>query len=105
MTMEFNDRRVVKPKPEENPVFMRHPDEMGFLNLRDYAGTAKKLEFYPGGDSDKRVKKIMETASTEGIHEPISVNYRSGNPYIHDGHHRFVAAKRLGIQAPFREHI
>ena len=82
----------------------RNPGEMGFIGSRDYAGKIGDIEFAPGGESDHRVKKIMESAKTEGIKEPVEVKGPAygGERYLHDGHHRYVAAKRLGIDVPIK---
>lgn len=81
-----------------------HPDEMGFLESRDYAGKLKDIDFRPGGESDQRVNEIMKSAQTEGIREPLEVRgyENSSRPYLADGHHRLVAARRLGIKVPVK---
>jgi hypothetical protein len=81
-----------------------HPDKIGFLESRDYPGKLKDIEFRPGGESDQRVQEIMKTAKTEGIKEPVEVRgyENSSRPYLADGHHRVIAARRLGINVPVR---
>lgn len=79
---------------------MVHPSEIGYLESRDYAGKLKDLEFRPGGESDQRVKEIMESAKMGGIREPLDIRSPGTRSYLHDGHHRYVAAKRLGIKVP-----
>lgn len=69
----------------------------------DYPGRLRDLDFAPGGESDKRVKKIMESARTEGIREPLEVSRQTIPATLQDGHHRYVAARRLGIHIPVRE--
>lgn len=76
------------------------PKEIGFLQSRDYGGSIKDIQFMPGGESDQRVKAIMESAKHEGIREPLDVRSNGGGRYLHDGHHRYIAAKRLGISVP-----
>lgn len=81
-----------------------HPSELAHLPSRDYAGKIGDIDFAPGGESDQRVKKIMETAKTEGIREPLEIRgpAQGASRYLHDGHHRYVAAKRLGIPIKVR---
>lgn len=76
-------------------------EDIAFLPSRDYAGRIGDIEFTPGGESDKRVQEIMESAKTEGIREPLEVK-GDDSRYLSDGHHRFVAAKRLGISVPVK---
>lgn len=83
-----------------NPAQFRHPGEIGYMESRDYSGKIGDLEFRPGGDSDKRVREIMGSAQSEGIREPLVVQRGGAGMYLHDGHHRYVAAKRLGINVP-----
>jgi ParB-like chromosome segregation protein Spo0J len=80
-----------------------HPDDIGHLHSREYTGKLRDLDFAPGGPSDLRVKKIMESARSEGIHEPLIVSRATIPAQLHDGHHRYVAARRLGIHIPVRE--
>lgn len=82
-----------------------HPKEIGWIESRDYPGKLKDIKFAPGGESDKRVKAIMSTAKTEGIHEPVEVKRSGSRRWLHDGHHRYVAAKRLGIELPVKGYL
>lgn len=91
----------LNPRQFGPDVTMFHPNDLGFMASRDHAGKLRDMKFAPGGESDQRVRKIMETASTEGIREPLEVNAK-GTPYLHDGHHRYEAARRLDIHIPVR---
>lgn len=81
---------------------MVHPKEIGYLQSRDHSGTLKDLKFDPKGEHADRVKEIMESAKTEGIREPLDVRMGPMTPYLHDGHHRYMAAKKLGIEVPVK---
>jgi hypothetical protein len=82
---------------------MMHPKELGHIQSRDYSGSIRDIQFMPGGESDTRVKAIMETAKSSGIKEPIDVRTSGGGQtYLHDGHHRYLAATRLGIPLPVK---
>ena len=81
----------------------RSTKDIGYLESRDYPGNIGSLKFRPGGESDQRVKEIMKTARTEGIREPITIKGTGGRSWLHDGHHRYVAAKRLRIDVPVRD--
>ena len=81
---------------------MVHPKEIGYLQSRDYPGTLKDLKFDPKGEHAAKVKGIMESAKTEGIREPLDVRMGPGTPYLSDGHHRWMAAKKLNIQVPVK---
>ncbi len=52
-----------------------------------------------GGSSTKTVKRYLKQIREHGIEsiDPISVVQINGKSYIVDGHHRYLAAKRLGV--------
>lgn len=52
--------------------------------------------------STKNVAKIMNTAKTTGITEPVEVFLHNGKTYIINGHHRVHAAIRLGQKVPVK---
>lgn len=87
-------------------VYMVHPDEIGHLRSRDWP--AYKLRdrpwHAPGSEGhrefEQRVQEIMDSARTEGIREPLEIG--PGDGYLHQGHHRWEAARRLGIEVPIR---
>lgn len=54
--------------------------------------------------SKKQLQKLTESIKEEGIREPISFTVWHGEKYIVNGHHRMMAARRLGIkEVPGRE--
>jgi len=76
-----------------------HPDEIGYLGARDFyhiplrerpweLGTPETRDAF-----DARVREIMDSAQHEGIREPLDVF----GPVMHDGAHRWEAARRLNI--------
>lgn len=81
-----------------------HPDELGFLKARDYYDTPLSERPWEHSsnaeDFDARVREIMDTAQHEGIREPVDV----WGDRMHDGAHRWEAARRLGIELPLRRH-
>lgn len=86
-------------------VYHVHPNEIGYLRSRDWP--AYKLRdrpwHAPGSDAhrefDERVREIMESAKTEGIRVPLEIG---PGGYLHQGHHRWEAARRLDIEVPIR---
>ncbi len=48
--------------------------------------------------SKTQMKTLLDNIRTNGIKEPIKYVEHNGTKYIVDGHHRFYAAQRLGIQ-------
>jgi len=78
------------------------PEEIGHLQSRDYGGRLRDIDFAPGSESDRRVREIMRTAATSGIHTPISVKGTDTSRWLDDGHHRYVAARRLKIPIPVK---
>lgn len=54
--------------------------------------------------SKRQLQKLTESIEQEGIREPISFTVLHGEKYIVNGHHRVLAARRLGIkEVPARE--
>jgi ParB-like chromosome segregation protein Spo0J len=47
--------------------------------------------------SNKQLDKLIKDIRVEGIKEPLTVTEYQGKLYILDGHHRALAAPRVGI--------
>lgn len=78
-----------------------HPDEIGYLRARDWGDTRlrdRPWEKFGDEDFERKVQEIMGTARTEGIREPVEVL----NGTMHNGAHRWEAARRLNIELPIR---
>jgi hypothetical protein len=86
-------------------VYMVHPNEIGYLRSRDWP--LHKLRdrpwHAPGSEGHRKfeegVQEIMTSAKTEGIHTPLEIGQGG---YLHQGHHRWEAARRLDIEVPVR---
>ena len=48
--------------------------------------------------SKKNMNKLIEDIKDNGINEPIKYVEYNGQKYVVDGHHRLIAAKRLGLE-------
>ena len=48
--------------------------------------------------SKKNMNKLIEDIKNNGINEPIKYVEYNGQKYVVDGHHRLIAAKRLGLE-------
>ena len=89
-------------------VYMVHPKEIGYLWSRDWPAYRLRDRPWhaPGSEGhrefDERVRDIMESAKTEGIREPLVIGQSGQGGYLHQGHHRWEAARRLGIEVPVR---
>jgi hypothetical protein len=97
---------ALSPRQFPPDVYMVHPSEIGYLRSRDWPSYKLKDRPWhaPGSEShrefEEKVQGIMESAKTEGIREPLEVG--PGGQYLHQGHHRWEAARRLGIEVPLR---
>ena len=78
-----------------------HPRKKYLTNLkmRDYGGTLGELKFQPGGEHDERVKALAADIKENGFKEPIEIG---PGGYLHNGHHRYLAAKKLNKPLPVR---
>lgn len=48
--------------------------------------------------SKKDMNKLIEDIKNNGINETIKYVWHNSHKYIIDGHHRLIAAKRLGLK-------
>lgn len=78
------------------------PEELGHLESRDHAGKLADLRFDPQGDSRRKVDAIKTAMAAGADLGPIEVRGASGRRYLHDGHHRWMAAKELGLPVKVR---
>lgn len=85
------------------PVEIIDPDSIGNLHSRDYPGRIKDIHFQPGSDKWHKAEAVKQRAIEEGgISKPVDLEYRSGHPFLKDGHHRYIAARDLGMPLPAR---
>jgi len=47
--------------------------------------------------SNNQLNKLVDNIKTNGIQEPIKYVEYNGTKYVVDGHHRLLAAKKLGL--------
>lgn len=80
-----------------------HPGELGHLESRDWPGKLRDLRFDPEGDTRKKIDAIKQVMSAGADLGPLEVRGAgTGRRYLHDGHHRYVAAKELGLPVKVR---
>lgn len=80
-----------------------HPDELGHLSSRDFGGKLRDMHFHPGEEHDEKVQSIKAAIEAGEEMPPIEIGgARTGKRYLHDGHHRYVAARELGLPIKVR---
>lgn len=75
-----------------------HPSELGHLQSRDWPGRIGDLEWDPQGEHHARKERIKGAMAAGEDLGPLEIRGAgAGRRYLHDGHHRYVAARELGL--------
>ena len=75
-------------------------DGSGKINTASYKSASSPYDLQPTHSqtlSKKEMNKLVADVSNNGIIETIKYVEHNGTKYVVDGHHRLIAAKRLGL--------
>jgi hypothetical protein len=85
-------------RAEEFETMEFHPDELGHLKSRDWPGKIGDIRWDPKGENFARKERIKaKLVAGEDLGALTVKGADTGRRYLDDGHHRYVAAKELGI--------